>query len=125
MAERAKQLTANLPPSRYLLPQWPAPANVCAVSTMRDLALPETSPLQGFNLARHVNDEAAQVTANRQQLRHDLQLENEPGWLQQVHGTQVEELPVQGLQNADASTTNLPQQACVIMTADCLPVLFC
>ncbi|MES1195907.1 MAG: peptidoglycan editing factor PgeF, partial [Steroidobacter sp.] len=59
-------------------------------------------------------------------LSQALRLPGEPCWLQQVHGTQVVEVrsfaepPV-----ADASFTTGIGKVCVVMTADCLPVLFC
>ena len=125
MAISAAAITAALDTARYLVPQWPAPTNVCAVSTKRHLQTPDSYAVQGFNLAQHVNDDGQRVALHRQQLRQALQLANEPSWLQQVHGAVVVNAPVQGLVQADASTTKQRQQACVIMTADCLPVLFC
>ena len=48
-----------------------------------------------------------------------------PIFLTQTHSTRVLQLPYSG-QNleADAVYTNVPNQVCVVMTADCLPVLF-
>ncbi len=49
-----------------------------------------------------------------------------PVWLEQVHGDNV--LPaeqVTGLPQADGSFTQQAQMVCAVMTADCLPVLFC
>lgn len=79
-----------------------------------------------FNLATHVGDEMSAVVANRAQLQHMLALPNEPLWLEQVHGIEVitiDQNP-QSL-SADAAYTELPGQVCVVLTADCLPVLFC
>ena len=45
-------------------------------------------------------------------------------WLQQVHGTVVLELPHPDPRIADAAWTRSPATACVVLTADCLPVLF-
>lgn len=51
------------------------------------------------------------------------------GWLDQVHGTDVVELPLRPARPeppvADAALTSVRGQACVILTADCLPVLLC
>ena len=108
-----------------IVPDWPAPANVRAVMTTRQNGVSKP-PYDSFNLATHVGDQTEDVIKNRQQLRTQLQLKHEPCWLEQVHSNHVMkaceiESPVQ----ADASFTRQSQQACVVMTADCLPVLFC
>lgn len=55
-----------------------------------------------------------------------LQLPTEPVWMQQVHGTRVIQADLaQGLEQADASFTDRIGTVCVVLTADCLPVLFC
>jgi YfiH family protein len=80
----------------------------------------------GFNLAAHVGDDARTVEDNRQCLRRQLRLRREPGWLRQVHGSRVVQLPyADGELGADASWTQEAGLACVVLTADCLPVLFC
>ena len=51
---------------------------------------------------------------------------SEPVWLQQVHGIQVVRAELAGADHiADAVTTSESGVVCVVMTADCLPVLFC
>jgi YfiH family protein len=50
------------------------------------------------------------------------------GWLNQVHGTEVANLPAEGARavpEADASYTRVVGKACTILTADCLPVILC
>lgn len=116
----------------FLLPDWPAPANVRALSTSRGLA--QATPFggsagvyAGLNLGTHVGDKPEVVAANRQLLQQYCQLKCDPAWLNQVHGTKVLDLDSwQGdLVNADASVTSTEGLAAVVMTADCLPVLFC
>jgi YfiH family protein len=78
-----------------------------------------------FNLGDHVGDEAGAVAANRARLRAELGLGVEPYWLRQVHGTVVADAaPGLAPPAADAAVTALPGIACVVLTADCLPVLF-
>lgn len=77
----------------------------------------------GFNLGRHVGDESAAVAANRGLLAERLRLERF-GWLAQVHGTRVVRLPAEETYpEADAAWTTETGLACVILTADCLPVV--
>jgi len=109
--------------SEFLVPDWPAPANVHACVTTRAGGA-STGPWQGLNLATHVGDDPAHVALNRAWLR--AQLPAEPLWLEQVHGSDcvVAENSQAGC-TADASISCEPWQICAVLTADCLPVLFC
>jgi hypothetical protein len=77
-------------------------------------------------LADHVGDEAGAVAANRAALIKTLKLPSEPVWLKQVHGIQTLIANHENTNNvADAAYTTECGQVCVVLTADCLPVLFC
>jgi len=66
------------------------------------------------------------VARNRQQLAQALGLNaDEFGWLRQVHGTRVVTLPASLDTEADASISRASGTVCAVLTADCLPVLFC
>jgi YfiH family protein len=54
-------------------------------------------------------------------------LPSKPVWLEQVHGKDVLKLTGEpyASKRADASYSNSPGTVCAVMTADCLPVLFC
>ena len=82
-----------------------------------------------FNLAKHVNDRANTVTQNRQQLVQELDLLRQPWWLEQIHSTKVVEQRGSNyhdqIVHADGSYTSECNRVCVVMTADCLPILFC
>jgi YfiH family protein len=106
---------------------WPLPRGVHAACTTR-LGGVSAAPCDSFNLAAHVGDASAAVTANRARLRALLELPLQPAWLNQVHGTAVVEADLhadtQEPRTADASFARRAGRACVIMVADCLPVLF-
>ncbi|HEU5398852.1 MAG TPA: peptidoglycan editing factor PgeF [Gammaproteobacteria bacterium] len=109
----------------WILPDWPAPAQVRALSTTRFGGVSK-GVYASLNFGQHVGDDPASVTENRRRLVSALDLKQEPVWLKQVHGTQVVRLsgtPVQ--EPADAAVTADRGMTCVVMTADCLPVLFC
>ncbi|MGE5470864.1 MAG: peptidoglycan editing factor PgeF [Bacteroidota bacterium] len=106
-----------------LFPDWPAPAHVRAVQTLRTGGC-SAAPWDSFNLGDHVGDAAAQVASNRAVLRR--QLPGEPLWLEQVHGTAVADADSSaGRPQADAAIARQAGKVCAVMTADCLPVLFC
>lgn len=106
-----------------LRPEWPAPARVRALQTLRGGGVSQ-APWDTFNLGEHVGDDPAHVAANRLLLRAHLPAE--PHWLTQVHGmAAVDAEKCAKNENADAAYTQRSNTVCVVMTADCLPVLFC
>lgn len=105
-----------------LRPDWPAPPAVRALTTTRVGGV-SRPPWDGFNLAAHVGDRPAHVARNRSLLRSRFGLPGDPAWLSQVHGTDVLEAGRGG--EADAVWTDVPGRVCAVLTADCLPVLFC
>jgi len=107
----------------YIWPRWRAPASVRACSTTRIGGVSRGS-WAGLNLGGHVDDDPQAVAENRARLVEELRLPGEPQWLSQVHGTQVC-LPDRPLACADACFDDRPGQVCAVLTADCLPVLFC
>lgn len=112
----------------WLVPDWPVPAGVHALITTRAGGV-SRAPYDSLNLGDHVGDDPADVAANRRCLRQALMGAGEPVWLEQVHGTCVIdaalERPGTSPVQADAAFARLPGACCVVMTADCLPVLFC
>lgn len=106
-----------------LLPDWPAPARVRSLQTLRGGGCSPV-PWASFNLGDHVGDVPANVACNRGLLRAALPAE--PLWLKQVHGVAVADAgsPFPALE-ADAAFSRQPGKVCAVMTADCLPVLFC
>jgi hypothetical protein len=107
----------------FIIPNWPAPANVHALQTNRSEGYSH-APYDSFNLGDHVKDNPIHVAQNRQLL--SKYLPSEPVWLHQVHGTHiVDAAQTSCVPDADASFTTRKNVVCVTMTADCLPVLLC
>ena len=110
----------------FLVPDWPAPANVRSLLSTRNGGA-SSGVYSSFNLGAHAGDDPLAVRANRERLLASVQ--GEPVWLNQVHGTCVvdaslfsagDQAPV-----ADASFSRKAGAVCVVMTADCLPLLLC
>ncbi|HEV7814507.1 MAG TPA: peptidoglycan editing factor PgeF, partial [Janthinobacterium sp.] len=80
----------------------------------------------GLNLGIHVGDDAANVAHNRALL--SAVLPGRPAWLSQVHGVAVADAACLGeneVPEADAGIASVSGKVCAILSADCLPVLFC
>ncbi|MFM2086540.1 MAG: peptidoglycan editing factor PgeF [Pseudomonadota bacterium] len=115
----------------YLLPDWPGlPASVGALSSVRAGgvslgAYGDGQGAGGLNLGIHVGDDPVHVAQNRARLASILP--SEPAWLSQVHGVAVADAAALAgcVPDADASVATQPGVVCTVMTADCLPVLFC
>ena len=106
-----------------ITPDWPAPAGVKSLMTTR-IGGVSLAPYASWNMGDHVHDDPKAVSANRALLRQHLPAE--PVWLNQVHGTLVVQADaVTGVPDADAAFTCQPRTVCAVLTADCLPVLFC
>jgi hypothetical protein len=109
----------------WLSPDWPAPANIHAATTLRTGGV-SSAPYDSLNPATHVGDDAACVSENRQRIKTMLALPTEPVWLEQTHSDIViNAAQTNTLQQADASYSNVAGVVCAVMTADCLPLLIC
>lgn len=107
----------------WFMPAWPAPANVRSLQTTRHGGV-SRAPYDSLNLGDHVGDNPLAVARNRLLLNRVVP--SEPVWLQQVHGTQVINADLAGCRpRGDASVAYHAGSVCVVMTADCLPVLLC
>lgn len=108
-------------------PVWPAPTNVVARVTTR-LGGFSQAPYQGLNLGTHVGDAPGAVQRNRNLLRKQLTGLRRLQWLDQVHGTGVITVLEGGgalrRRTADAACVTQDGDGAVVLTADCLPVLF-
>ncbi|MEX0738467.1 MAG: peptidoglycan editing factor PgeF [Pseudohongiella sp.] len=120
--------TAQFGGFSWQTPDWPTPTAVGALVTTRPggFSLP---PYDGFNLGTHVGDDLASVRRNRRVLRNAVPGLKRLQWLNQVHGNAVisisaGESPLRR-RRADAACIMQPGDGVAILTADCLPVLFC
>lgn len=109
----------------WLRPDWPAPAGVGAAVSTREVPGVSAAPFERFNLGSRCGDAAEAVAANRALLETMLELPAPPRWLRQVHGIAVAESGMDGEPEADAAVTRVRGEPLAILTADCLPVLFC
>lgn len=104
-------------------PDWPAPAHIKAYTTTRmgGYSLP---PYDSLNLALHVGDNPEDVETNRLLLKEALDLTTEPFWLNQVHSNKIicSDAPPSE-HEADGSFAKIANKVCVVLTADCLPLL--
>ncbi len=109
--------------TEFIVPDWPAPAKVRALSTTRRGGH-SVGGYDSFNLGDHVGDAALAVAANRRLLCERLPAV--PVWLKQVHGTRCIDAAMAGVDNvADASVARAGGVVCAVLTADCLPILLC
>jgi len=110
----------------FIHAQWQAPQSVKTLVSTRIGGVSQ-QPFDTFNLGDHVGDLASNVSLNRAIFSKELPAE--PLWLKQTHSTVVstpqsrQSIPGTSI-HADASVSNIPNEVLVIMTADCLPVLF-
>ncbi|AXF86459.1 Laccase domain protein YfiH [Ephemeroptericola cinctiostellae] len=120
---------------QFITPTWHVPPHVHACMTTRIAgvssgAYGQVDGAHGLNLATHVGDEHAHVMANRELLCAAVHFPNEPLWLNQTHSTIVHLQTNNEYQRnapppeADAVVLTQGGQVGVVMTADCLPVLF-
>lgn len=106
-----------------IIPDWPAPARVKALQTTRQGGV-SAAPYDSLNLGNHVGDDPLTVEHNRAFLNELLP--SEPVWLEQTHGTSVANADhAICLPQADACIARHRAAVCVVMAADCLPVLLC
>jgi YfiH family protein len=114
----------------WLRAAWPAPANIVAFTTLRGDASSGASraPFDHFNLGARCGDDPLAVAINRTRLIERAALPQAPRWLNQVHGLGVvrfDGAEMHTEREADAAVTSEPGVVLSILTADCLPVLFC
>jgi hypothetical protein len=122
-------------------PAWNVPPRVRALVTTRNGGVSEppfgrwqsgADRSGGLNLGMKAGDDPAAVATNRARLLN-LAGVGEAAWLAQIHGAGIvraedalQQIRASGTPlRADASVTDRPATVCVVMVADCMPVLLC
>jgi YfiH family protein len=109
------------PHADWIVPAWPAPANVKAFITTRAGGV-SSGAYASLNLGHHTGDDPRAISANRERLR--TALPQEPKWLKQMHGNSVVEADrLAGMPEADSAIARNPNTVCAVLVADCVPVL--
>ena len=113
--------------NEQISPSWPAPESIHAFTTTRQGPGFSELPFYKFNIGSRCGDSPATVVHNRESLQSSYQLPSLPLWLHQVHGIDVAVDDGTRLDEpmADASISLLKNSVLAVLTADCLPVLFC
>ena len=106
----------------WLVPDWPAPGNIHAATTLRTGGVSQDE-FASLNPAAHVGDKPDKVSQNSRIIKTMLDLPSEPVWLNQTHSNRAVKAEITGTSPpADASYTDQPGVVCAVMTADCLPL---
>jgi len=104
--------------------QWPAPPNVRAGTTLRHGGVSK-GIYASLNLGAHVEDDPACVDENRRRFAAACRLPAKPVWLQQTHSVNVADGAAPSPDSGtDAFITGNSNAVGVVLTADCLPVVF-
>lgn len=107
----------------WIKPDWPAAKHIHAAVTLRTGGVSQNE-FKDLNPALHVNDDSKAVYENRKIIAQMLNLPAEPVWMKQVHSNRIiKATPESCIEQADGSYTELSRIVCVVLTADCLPVL--
>lgn len=106
----------------FIYPTWNAPVQIKAFTTTRTGGS-SLAPFEQLNLGAHVGDDKQAVSANRDYLQQFLPAK--PVWLNQTHSDQFVDIDAKPItdQPCDASYSQKTNRVCVVMTADCLPIL--
>ncbi|MDO4433406.1 MAG: peptidoglycan editing factor PgeF [Alysiella sp.] len=119
-------LNLNHAPKSCFTADWSAPPNVKTLISTRQGGVSK-GIYASLNVGAHVGDVPENVAENRARVQQYIALP--VAYLNQTHSTTVvqaaEVLQVAIPPEADAAVDKTGKVACAVMTADCLPVLFC
>lgn len=108
----------------FFTANWNAPENIKTLLTYRTGGV-SSGAYSSLNFGLHVGDNPNDVLKNRKMLQDFIPVN--AVYLNQIHSNKVIYAPQfeNETPDADASWDDTGRVACVIMTADCLPVLLC
>ncbi len=106
---------------QWLTPGWQPHPRVQALVTNRHGQF-SPPPWHGFNLGSNCGDDMGRVAQARAHVQRQIGSEKPPHWLTQIHGIRVVRFG-DADRRADGVWTSQPGEPCVVLTADCLPVL--
>ena len=108
----------------FLIANWPADDNIKTLITTRNGGM-SNGRFQSLNVGLHVGDDVEKVMHNRSII--EKQVGRKLVFLNQIHSNIAVNAFEQRerVADADASFDRSGTVACAVMTADCLPVLFC
>ena len=112
--------------NNWIKPNWNVSKKIGCISTTRVGGF-SVGDYAELNLGMHVEDSEDSVIKNRKFLADNIQLPTQPTWLDQQQGSNVINLssPNYNSIQADAAYALNGNSVCAVLTADCLPVLFC
>ncbi len=102
------------------------PEGVYSYVTIRHTLQHDEASVWGFNLGKHSSEQPSVVDGRWKLLMHELSLPSMPARLNQVRGNRVicvEDEYTDEQTEADASFSFESGRACVVTSADCLPIL--
>ena len=105
----------------WLTPDWRPHPRVRALVTNRHGQF-SPPPWHGFNLGSNCGDDLERVAQARAHVHRQIGSERPPHWLTQIHGVRVVRFGGAD-RRADGVYSSRPGEPCVVLTADCLPVL--
>lgn len=112
---------SGVPHPEWIVPDWPVARRVRALITTRAGGV-SSGAFASLNLGERAGDDARHVARNRAILRGFLPAE--PKWLRQVHGVvAIDADQATTDTEADGAVARVSGTVCVVLTADCLPVL--
>ncbi|WP_281648542.1 peptidoglycan editing factor PgeF [Parendozoicomonas sp. Alg238-R29] len=108
----------------YIQPEWNAPANVRAFVSTRRVS-PLGPPMSDQHKPDFLQRRKEWLTSWGNGLVNQWGWDSQPCWAKQVHGVDIISANSPFGAEADAVWTEEQNRPCTVLTADCLPVLFC